>query len=311
MVDKVDWIWMDGDFVRWEDANVHILTHTLHYGVGAFEGIRSYRRKDGQSVVFRLREHIDRLFGSCHLVRMELPFTKEQVVAACVQTLARNGLEEGYVRPLAYIGTGRMGLYATDNPIHLAIVAWRWGAYLGDEGLQDGIRARVSSFTRHAATSTMSKGKIVGHYVNSILAKREAMADGYSEAIMLDRDGFVSEASGENVFIVKDGVVKTPPFGTSILGGITRDTVLTLLHDAGVPVVEARFARDEVYLADEVFFSGTAAEITPVREVDNRRIGAGKPGPVTKDLQERFFEVVRGTSTTYARWLTPYEPVAP
>jgi branched-chain amino acid aminotransferase len=311
MVDKVDWIWMDGEFVRWEDANVHILTHTLHYGVGAFEGIRAYRRADGQSIVFRLREHIDRLYGSCHLVRMEIPFPKEQVLEASLRTLARNGLEEGYLRPLAYIGTGRMGLYATDNPIHLALVAWRWGAYLGEEGLRRGIRARVSSFTRHAATSTMSKGKIVGHYVNSILAKREAMLDGYDEAILLDRDGFVSEASGENIFIVKDGVVKTPPFGTSILGGITRDTVITLLHDAGVPVVEARFARDEVYLADEVFFTGTAAEVTPVREVDNRRIGAGEPGPIAKDVQARFFDVVRGSGTAYARWLTPYEPAAP
>lgn len=310
MVDKVDKIWMDGEFVDWDAANVHILTHTLHYGVGAFEGIRSYKRADGTSVVFRLREHVDRLFGSCHLVRMQLPFTKEQVVEACLQILALNGLEEGYVRPLAYIGMGKMGLYATDNPIHLAIVAWKWGAYLGEEGLTKGIRAKVSSFTRHAATSTMSKGKIVGHYVNSILAKREAMQDGYAEAIMLDRDGFVSEASGENIFLVKDGKVKTPPYGTSILGGITRDTALTLLGDLGVPVVEARFARDELYLADEVFFTGTAAEVTPVREIDNRCIGVGEPGPVTKRLQERFFDVVRGSDTSHLEWLAPYE-VAP
>jgi len=309
MVDKVDWIWMDGELVRWDDANVHILTHTLHYGLGAFEGIRAYRRADGRSVVFRLAEHIDRLFASCHLVRMELPFTREQLTAASLETLARNGLDEGYVRLLAYVGMGRMGLYAIDNPIHVAVIAWRWGAYLGDEGLQKGIRARVSSFLRQSPTSTMSKGKIVGHYVNSIMAKREAMADGYDEAILLDQEGYVTEASGENAFLVQNGVVKTPPFGTAVLGGITRDTGLALLRDAGVPVVEARFARDELYLADEVFLTGTAAEFTPVREIDHRRIGSGEPGPVTKELQRRFFEVVRGAGEKpYARWLTPYEP---
>ena len=307
MVDKVAKIWMDGEFVDWDDANVHVLTHTLHYGVGAFEGIRSYRRKDGTSVVFRLAEHIDRLFASCHLVRLEIPFSREQVEEACVQTLSLNGLDDGYLRPLVFIGAGKMGLYATDNPVRVAIAAWRWGAYLGEDGMQRGIRAKVSSFARHAPGATMSKGKICGHYVNSIMAKREAMQDGYHEAIMLDPNGMVSEASGENIFIVKNGVVKTPPFGSAILGGITRDSAITLLRESGKTVLEERFARDEMYLADEVFFTGTAAEVTPVREVDSRTIGTGEPGPVSKALQERFFGIVEGEAKDHMSWLTPYE----
>ncbi len=309
MVDKVEKIWMDGEFVPWDNAKVHLLTHTLHYGVGAFEGIRAYKRRDGASVVFRLREHIERLFDSCHLMQLEIPFSRETIVAACLQTIAENGLAEGYLRPLVYIGPGRMGLFAVDNPIHVAVAAWRWGAYLGDDGLAQGIRARISSFMRHSATSTLSKGKICGHYVNSILAKREAMKDGYHEAVMLDQDGFVSEASGENIFIVKNGEVKTPPYGSTILGGITRDSVMELLSEIGLPIREARFCREEMYLADEVFFTGTAAEITPVREIDNRQIGKGEPGPVTKQIQERYFDIVRGEATDHMEGLTRYEPM--
>lgn len=308
MVDKVAKIWMDGKLVDWDEANVHILTHTLHYGVGAFEGIRSYKRNDGSSVVFRLKEHVDRLFESCHLVRVEVPFSREEIVEACLETLSVNGLDEGYIRPLVYIGEGRMGLFAIDNPIRVSIATWRWGAYLGDEGLQKGIRAKVSSFSRHSNTSTLSKGKICGHYVNSILAKREAMQNGYDESVMLDQDGFVSEASGENTFIAKNGRVKTPSYGSCILGGITRDSILTLLKDMGYEITEARFGRDEMYLADEVWFTGTAAEVTPVREVDDRKIGPGHPGPITKALQERFFGVVRGENHDYDHWLTTYEP---
>ena len=311
MVDSVEKIWMNGDFVAWDDARVHVLTHTLHYGVGAFEGIRAYRRKDGSSVVFRLREHIDRLLDSCKLVQLACPYTADELVVACLRCLALNGLDEGYLRPLVFVGAGRMGLFAVDNPVQVSIAAWRWGAYLGEEGMKHGIRAKVSSYRRHASSSLFSKAKICGHYVNSILAKREVVQDGYDEAVMLDQEGFVSEASGENIFIVKNGLVKTPPFGTTILGGITRDSILTLLADLGHRVVEARFARDEMCLADEVFFTGTAAEVTPVREVDNRAIGNGRPGPITQALQTRFFGIVTGDDDSHLEWLTHYEPVAP
>lgn len=305
MVDKVDKIWMDGELVDWDQANVHIMTHTLHYGLGAFEGIRCYKLSDGRSAVFRLREHIERLFDSAHIVTIPIEkFTVDDIVTACLETVRANRLDECYLRPLVYMGDGAMGLAASNNPTRIAIVAWRWGAYLGEEGLQKGIRAKVSSFNRPGVNMLMAKGKIVGHYVNSILAKREVLRAGYQEAILLDGQGYVTEASGENIFVVRDGKVATPPFAASILGGITRDTVLTLLHEMGLEVVERQVSRDELYIADEVFMCGTAAEITPVREVDDRKIGDGARGPITKRIQDRYFQVVRGTEVPHPEWLS-------
>jgi branched-chain amino acid aminotransferase len=307
MVDKVDKIWMNGAFVNWDDANVHILTHTLHYGVGAFEGIRSYLRQDGTSVIFRLDEHIQRLFDSLKIVMLDCPFDKQTIVNACRDALLVNRLSEAYVRPLAYVGKGAMGLYAPDNPVDIAVIAWKWGAYLGEEALVNGIRAKVSSFNRHYVNSSMVKGKIVGHYVNSILAKREAKASGYDEGIMLDTTGYVSEGSGENLFIVKNGRIKTPPFSSAILGGLTRDTAIKLARDLGYEVKPVSFTRDEMWLADEVFMTGTAAEITPVVEIDNRSVGTGVPGPVTMAVQQRFFKMLRGECLEYEDWMTPYK----
>ena len=305
MVDRVDKIWMDGELVDWEDANVHILTHTLHYGVGAFEGIRSYRRTDGTSVIFRLDDHIQRLMDSCKIMGLECPFEKDTIIDACVDLLRINGLEEGYVRPLIFIGDGAMGLYA-NNPVRLAIIAWRWGAYLGDDALANGIRTKVSSFTRHHVNSSMVKGKIVGHYVNSILAKREAKAAGYDEALLLDHQGYVSEGSGENIFFMKNGMIQTPPYSSAILGGLTRDSVITLSRDMGLRIKAQSFTRDELWLADEVFLTGTAAEITPVVEIDNRAVGTGKPGEITLAIQKRFFEILRGENREYEDWMTEY-----
>jgi branched-chain amino acid aminotransferase len=299
-------IWMDGELVPWDDAKVHILTHTLHYGLGSFEGIRAYQTVDGRSAVFRLSEHIDRLFDTAKLLGLEIPFTRSAIEDACVKVLKVNRMKAGYLRPLVYIGSGAMGLVAIDNPIRVAIATWPWGAYLGDAGLKNGIRAKVSSYTRHAVNSMLAKGKVPGHYVNSVLAKREAMRDGYNEAVMLDQQGYVSECSGENIFIVHRGIVQTPEYGSSILGGITRDTLITLAQDAGYQVREQRFPRDVLYLADEVFMTGTAAEVTPVREIDNRMIGDGKPGPVTLALQERYFRLVRGDDERAREWCTFY-----
>lgn len=304
MVDKVDAIWLDGRLVPWDQANVHILTHTLHYGLGAFEGIRCYETEDGRSAVFRLEEHIRRLLESAHIVTIPVPYTKEQLVDACLETVRANGLKSCYLRPLVFIGDGAMGLYATSNPTRVAIVAWKWGAYLGAEGLEKGIRAKVSSFTRPGLNMVMAKGKVVGNYVNSVLAKREVMAAGYQEAILLDAQGQVAEASGENLFMVRDGVVYTPPYGSAILGGITRDTILRLLREMGVTVVERAIARDELYVADEIFLCGTAAEVTPVREIDERTIGAGTRGEITKRVQDRYFQVVRGVEPPEPAWLT-------
>ncbi len=305
MVDKVQKIWLDGALVDWDKANVHILTHTLHYGLGAFEGIRCYALDDGRSAVFRLREHVKRLFDSAHIATIPMDgFSVDQVVEASLELVRVNGLAECYLRPLAFLGDGTMGLAARNNRTRLAIVAWKWGAYLGEEALEKGIRAKVSSFSRPGVNVLMAKGKIVGHYVNSILAKREALSAGYEEAILLDGQGYVTEASGENVFVVRGGKVATPPYGAAILGGITRDTVLTLLHEMGLEVVERPIARDELYIADEVFLCGTAAEITPVREVDDRRVSAGGRGPVTKRIQDRYFQVVRGTEVPHPEWLS-------
>src|SRR5689334_22125565 len=263
----VDKIWMDGHLVPFRDAQVHVLTHTLHYGVGAFEGIRCYKRADGRDAIFRLEEHIDRLFDSCHICTLDVPFTRKQIADACVETMRANKMTEAYLRPIIFLGDGALGLSSLDNPVRTIICVYEWGAYLGDEGLKQDIRAKVSSFTRGALNSTMSKDKICGQYVNSVLAKREAMKAGYDEAILLDAHGHVAEASGENIFIVKKGVIKTPPLSSPILAGITRDTVITLARELGYTVEEATFARDEMWLADEVFLCGTAAEITPVREI--------------------------------------------
>jgi len=296
-------IWMDGDFVPWDEARVHILTHTLHYGLGVFEGIRCYRTQDGRSAVFRLSEHVDRLFESAHINLMEVPFTREQVLDACLETLRRNHLDEGYVRPLVYLGAGAMGLNPGANPVRVAVIAWEWGAYLGEEGMERGIRAKVSTFSRHHVNAKMTKGKTCGDYVNSILAKREALLDGYDEAIMLDTQGLVSEASGENLFAVRRGVVKTPPLPT-VLDGITRDSVIRIARDQRIEVIESPLTRDELYVSDEVFLTGTAAEVTPIREIDRRQIGVGRRGPVAKQLQEIFFRAAKGEEPRYADWLT-------
>lgn len=295
-------IWMDGSFVDWAAANVHILTHSLHYGLAAFEGIRCYKGKSG-SAIFKLQDHVDRLFESAHIGMMTIPYEKKQVAEAIVETVRINKLDACYIRPLVYIGYGAMGVYPGDNPIKLAIAAWKWGSYLGDDALANGMRACVSSFTRHHVNVSMTRGKISGYYVNSILAKREAKADGYDEAILLDPEGYVSEGTGENIFIVRKGRLKTTPL-TSILEGITRNAVIELAREQGIVVAEERFTRDEMYIADEVFVTGTAAELTPVREIDNRRIGTGKPGPVTAALQKRFFSIVRGEDPSHDSWLT-------
>lgn len=303
MVEKANKIWMDGKFVDWDAANVHILTHTLHYGLGVFEGIRCYLCADGRSAIFRLPEHVERLFNGAHAMLLSIPFTREEIIGAILETLRVNGQKAGYIRPLVFIGDGAMGLHPQNNPVRVAVVTWPWGAYLGEEGLAKGIRAKVSSYIRHHVNIMMTKTKTCGNYVNSILAKLEVTKDGYDEAIMLDTEGYICEASGENIFIVRHGRIKTPPL-TSVLPGITRDSVMTIARDLGLVVEEQRFSRDELYMADEAFFTGTAAEITPVREVDRRTIGKGEPGPVTKKLQEIFFQAVKGAKPEYQRWLT-------
>jgi branched-chain amino acid aminotransferase len=304
MVDKVKNVWLDAELVDWDEAKVHILTHSLHYGLAAFEGIRAYRRADGATYVFRLREHVDRLFDSCKMCLLKPEFTREQVMTACTELLRVNGMTEGYLRPMVYVGEGAMGIYAPGNPVRTAVIAWKWGAYLGEEALKNGIRAKISSFARHHINVSLAKAKMTGQYTNSVLAKREAKLAGYDEAILLDAGGYVSEGSGENIFVVRKGTLFTPDLSCSILEGITRDTVIALARELGLTVVEGRITRDQLWLADEVFLSGTAAEITPVREVDNRTIGDGTVGPITKRIQARFFEVVRGNDTSHPEWLT-------
>jgi branched-chain amino acid aminotransferase len=295
-------IWLDGQFVDWADAKIHILTHTLHYGLGVFEGIRCYRTADGRSAVFRLGDHIRRLFDSARINLMEIPFDRKEIEEASLETLRRNHLEEGYIRPIAFIGEGAMGLHPGSNPIRVAVIAWPWGKYLGEEGMENGIRAKISTFSRHHVNAKMTKGKTCGDYVNSILAKREALLDGYDEAIMLDVHGLVSEASGENVFIVRDGVLQTPPLH-SVLDGITRATVCELARRRDIRVEERLITRDDLYVADEIFLTGTAAEVTPIREVDHRAIGNGSRGPLTKALQEAYFDVVAGRDSGFERHL--------
>jgi branched-chain amino acid aminotransferase len=302
---KADQIWLDGKLVAFGDAKVHVLTHALHYGIGVFEGIRAYRTADGKSAVFRLREHLQRLFDSAHIVLMEIPFSPDALETACLDALRGNRLAEGYIRPVAFFGEGAMGVGAT-NPVRVAVAAWPWGAYLSEEGLKRGIRAKVSSFTRMHVNVQMVRAKITGQYVNSFLATREAALAGYEEGILLDTEGYVAEGSGENIFIVKNGVLQTPPLSSAVLAGITRDSVLRIARDQGIVVKEEKFTRDTMYLADELFMTGTAAEVTPVREVDNRRIGRGEPGPVTKKLQEMYFRAVRGEEPRYREWLTVF-----
>ena len=302
MVQKTKKIWMDGRLVDWDDARIHVLTHTLHYGVGAFEGIRCYKTDAGAPAVFRLKEHVDRLFDSAHILTLDIPYTPEEICQAVRKTLSANGLVEGYIRPIVFIGEGEMGLFARTNPVHAAVAVWSWGSYLGEEGMKKGIRAKVSSFNRHHVNAAMTKGKINGYYVNSVLAKWEVVKAGYDEAVLLDTEGYVAEASGENIFIVRNGILQTSPL-TSVLQGITRDSVLTIAQKLDLPVKEGRFTRDEMYIADEMFLTGTAAEITPVREVDDRRVGTGKPGPVTKQIQEKFFDIVHGRDALFQHWL--------
>jgi len=302
-VQKTEQIWLDGKLVPWDQANVHVLTHTLHYGLGVFEGIRCYEGTDGRSWVFRLREHVERLFGSAHILGMKIPFPAEEVENACLETIRVNRMRACYIRPLVFLGDGEMGLSAVHNPVRVAIAVWPWGAYLGEEGIRNGIRLRTSSFQRMHVNTHMTKAKAVGNYVNSILAAMEARRGGYDEALMLDTDGYVAECSGENFFLVRDRVVKTPPL-TSVLNGITRDTAMQLLRASGFAVIEQRFSRDEAYLAHEAFMTGTAAEVTPVRELDDRVIGAGRPGTVTNELQRQFRRVVSGEAAEYQQWLT-------
>jgi branched-chain amino acid aminotransferase len=304
MVDKVKKIWQDGEFVDWDNANVHILTHSLHYGLAVFDGMRAYRRADGGTYVFRLREHVERLFDSARMCLLQPKFTRDKIASACVDALRVNGMTDGYIRPMIFVGEGAMGIYAPTNPIRTSIIAWSWGAYLGEEALKTGIRAKISSFARHHINISLAKAKMTGQYTNSVLAKREAKLGGYDEAILLDANGYVSEGSGENIFVVKRGTIYTPDLSCSILEGITRDTVIALARDMGLPVVEGRITRDQLWLADEVFFTGTAAEVTPVREVDNRTVGEGSVGPITRKIQARFFDVVRGTDASHPEWLT-------
>lgn len=298
-------IWLDGRLVDWKKATVHVLTHTLHYGLGVFEGIRAYRQPDSGSAVFRLQEHIDRLYDSAHIAMIAIPVPRKAMADAVLKTLRANGMKEGYIRPIVFIGDGEMGIYAWDNPVRVAVAVWPWGSYLGDSGLRNGIKVKVSSTIRSHVNSAMSRAKICGHYVGSILAKKEAVSAGCDEALLLDTEGYIAEGSGENIFIVRKETIKTTPL-TSILPGITRDSVITIARDRGMEIREERFTRDEVYTADEAFFTGTAAEITPIREVDGRRIGMGKRGPVTAELQQAFFTIVKGKNPDYAHWLAPY-----
>jgi branched-chain amino acid aminotransferase len=302
MSDRDGKIWKDGKLIDWRDATIHVLTHSLHYGMGVFEGVRAYKTDKG-TAIFRLREHTERLFNSAKIFQLQIPFDQETVMQAQLQVVRENKLESCYLRPLVWIGDEKLGISAKGNKIHIAIAAWPWGAYLGEDGLNKGIRVKTSSFTRHHVNVSMVRAKASGYYINSILANQEALADGYDEALLLDTDGYVSEGSGENVFIVKNGKIYTPDLA-SCLDGITRDAVVTIAHDLGFEVIQKRITRDEVYCCDEAFFTGTAAEVTPIRELDNRQIGDGKRGPITTKLQALFFDAVAGRAPQYSHWLT-------
>lgn len=302
-IKKVESIWLNGSMVPWDSASDHLLAHTMHYGVGAFEGIRAYRRADGRTIIFRLREHIDRLFDSAKICTMEIPHTREELVEACAEVIRVNKMTSAYIRPLTYLGYGALGLGSMEPPVRTMIACYEWGAYLGEEGLAKGIKCMVSGFTRANSNAIMNKGKICGQYVTSVLAKRMAIKSGFAEALMLDPQGNVAEGTGENIFVVKRGVVTTPPTSAAILDGITRATAITLLREQGVEVREANIARDELYVADEVFLTGTAAEITPVSDIDHRQVGTGSAGPITKRVQEAFFGIVTGNDTAHDQWL--------
>jgi branched-chain amino acid aminotransferase len=302
MHDRDGKIWMDGQLVEWRDAKIHVLSHTLHYGCGAFEGVRAYDAVGG-TAIFRHREHTERLFNSAKILRMKIPFTPEQVMDATRQVVRANNLRSCYIRPLTWIGSEKLGVSPRGNTIHLMVAAWAWGAYLGEEGLKRGIRVKTSSYTRHHVNITMTQAKAVSNYTNSILANMEALDDGYDEALLLDASGFVSEGAGENLFVIKKGVVYTPDLSAGALNGITRDTIFAICSDLGLKLVEKRLTRDEVYICDEAFFTGTAAEVTPIRELDRIELGAGSRGPITEKIQSAFFDIVNGRNKKYAEWL--------
>jgi len=303
-IKKLDTIWIDGQLVPWDSATDHLLAHTMHYGVGTFEGIRAYQRADGRTAIFRLREHIDRLLDSATICTMDVPYSREQLMMACHEVVRTNKISACYLRPLIYLGYGALGLGSFEPPVRTMVACYEWGTYLGDEGLRKGIRCMISGFSRANSNAAMNKGKICGQYVSSVLAKRMAIKSGFDEALMLDPQGYVAEGTGENIFLVKRDVVRTPPTSAAILSGITRDTVIHLLHEQGVDVREEPISRDELYIADEVFLTGTAAEITPVREIDHRRIGRGDAGPITRRLQESFFSIVKGSDVRHEQWLS-------
>jgi branched-chain amino acid aminotransferase len=302
MADRDGVIWYDGKMVNWRDATTHVLTHTLHYGMGVFEGVRAYKTDKG-TAIFRLKEHTDRLFRSAHILQMKMPYSKEQMMEAQKAAVRENNLESAYMRPMAFYGAEAMGISAKTLSTHVIVAAWKWGAYMGQDALDNGIRVKTSSFSRHHVNITMCKAKANGNYMNSILAHQEAALDGYDEALLLDVDGFVAEGSGENIFIIRNGKLYTPDL-TSALEGITRDTIVQLAAEIGLSVIEKRITRDEVYSADEAFFTGTAAEVTPIRELDRRSIGTGTAGPITKQLQKMYFDAVTGKSAKHADWLT-------
>ena len=303
-MEKTEKIWLDGKFVPWHEANVHVLTHTLHYGLGVFEGVRCYQIKNKKSAIFRLHEHVDRLFNSAIVLGIDIPFSQKEIFTAVQLVVRKNKLKECYIRPIVFLGHNQMGLNPNGVDVRVAIAAWPWGTYLGDEGISRGIRVRISSFTRHHVNITMTRAKACGHYVNSILAKTEAVRDGYDEAILLDSQGYVSEGSGENIFLLSKGRLKTPALSCSNLEGITRDSVFDIAKHLKIEVEEGRVTRDELYIADEVFLTGTAAEITPVREIDNRTIGNGKRGKATTRIQKMFFEIVHGNHAKFKKWLS-------
>jgi branched-chain amino acid aminotransferase len=303
MADRDGWIWYDGKMVPWRDATTHVLTHTLHYGMGVFEGVRCYKTGDGPAI-FRLRDHTDRLFRSAHIFGMKIPFTKDVIDAAQLACVRDNKLDSCYLRPLVFYGSEALGVAARSNPVRVCIAAWPWGSYLGAEGMEKGIRVKTSSFTHHHPNITMCNAKAVGNYTVSILSNQEALHDGYEEAMLLDPQGFICQGSGENVFIVRDGKLHTPDLSGGALNGITRDTIMTFANELGISVTERRITRDEIYIADECFFTGTAAEVTPVRELDNRTIGTGSRGPITTRLQAMFFDAVNGRMPSKKAWLT-------
>jgi branched-chain amino acid aminotransferase len=303
MADRDGKIWMDGQMVEWRDAKIHVLTHTLHYGCGAFEGVRAYNTANG-TAIFRLEEHTERLFNSAKILRMKIPFTPQEVMDAQIAVVRENHLDSGYIRPLTWIGAQKLGVSPKGNSIHLMVAAWTWGAYLGEDGMKRGIRVKTSSFTRHHVNITMIHAKAVSNYTNSILANMEATDEGYDEALLLDPQGFASEGAGENLFIVRKGVVYTPDSSAGALNGITRNTIFAICQDLGIEIKEKPITRDEIYISDEAFFSGTAAEVTPIRELDRIEIGSGSRGPITEKIQAAFFDIVNGRNPKYAHWLT-------